>query len=67
MTGISQKGIQAWGNFVLEKQIAKLMYYYYYLFQIWKYLCILTIDINSYRKCLFADGSTGRKSLHFPT
>jgi hypothetical protein len=46
MTDISQWGIQAWGNFVLEKQNAKLMYYY--LFQIWKYLCTLIIDINLY-------------------
>ena len=63
---ISQWGIQACRNFVLEKQIPKLMYYY--LFQTWNY-CIVYFDgleINSCWKCLFADDSTERKFIQLP-
>jgi len=66
MTAISHWGIQACWNFVPEKQIAKLMYYY--LFQTWKYHIVYfdVLDINSCWKCLFAGDSTGRKFTQLP-
>jgi len=51
-------------NFIKQKQITRLLYYYY-LFQIPKYFIVYCdgFDINSCQKCLFAGDSTESKYI----
>ena len=58
MTDITQ-----WVNFIRQKQITRLGYYF--LFQIQNYFIVYFdgFDINSCWKCLFADDSTEKKFI----
>jgi len=60
MTNISQ-----WVNFILEKQISRLLYCY--LFQIPNYFIVYFdgFDSNSCWKCLFVDDGTERTFICF--
>jgi len=60
MTDISQ-----WVNFIWQKQITRLLFYYLWVFKILKYFIVYVdgFDINWCCKCLFADDSTERKFI----